>query len=389
MYVEEIFLTDFRNFERVDLKFDPAINIFLGKNAQGKTNILEAIHLAALGKSRAAADFELIRWDCPSALVKLKFFKTEIEHNLAFELTTGKRRKILFDANSIRPRDLVGKLNSVMFSPEDLFMFKNSPVNRRRFLDGEISQASPVYFSDISAYGRLVDQRNNLLKKIREGFARPDDLDLWTEQLAGVAAKIVIKRLNTIYKLNFLANLMQRKISSQVENLTVEYDFHGLEDFDREKFKNIGIDPENLQNFPGEEIVEKAAVLYHEILKARKFSDIKRGSTSLGPHIDDLKFFVNGRELRLFGSQGQMRTVALALKLSELQFLKSETGEYPILLLDDVMSELDSERREQLLIFLRREKIQTLITATDAAYFPSLYFGKIFKVSAGEITETI
>ncbi len=385
MYVEEIFLKDFRNFAELNLKLDPAINIFLGQNAQGKTNILESVHLAALGKSRAASDIELIRWDSPAALMKLKYFKTDLPHDLSFELAAGKRRKILFDGQPLRPKELVGKLNSVMFSPEDLFMFKGSPANRRRFLDAEISQASPVYFSDLSAYNRLTDQRNNLLKKIREGFARPDNLDLWTEQLAGVAAKVTVKRLNTVYKLNILSNLMQRKISSQSENLAVVYDFHGLETADRDALKNIGINAENLQNLTGEKVVKELAELYHRILRERKFSDIKRGSTSLGPHLDDLKVFVNNRELRLYGSQGQMRTAALALKLSELQFLKSETGEYPVLLLDDVMSELDSDRREQLLIFLRREKIQTLITATDAAYFPSIYFGKNFVVKAGTV----
>ncbi len=203
--------------------------------------------------------------------------------------------------------------------------------------------------------------RNALLKKIRDDEAQADELDLWDEQLATAAEKVISKRLTAVFKLNSLANFMQRKISAQSEDLSVVYDLRG---FDSQG--NI-------------------AANFLEGLRARRLKDIQSGSTSFGPHRDDLKFFINGRELKLFGSQGQLRTTALALKLSELQFLKSETGEYPLLLLDDVMSELDSGRREMLLEFLRREEIQTLITATDRAYFPTQTFGKIFSVKAGSL----
>ena len=362
MHVTEIALTDWRNLSAVKLNFVDAINIFLGHNAQGKTNLIEAINFASLGRSRAAKDSELVRWGQSCALLRIKFFRRDIPHELAIEVSTTKRRRILLDANPLKPRELVGKLNSVLFSPEDLFMFKGSPAVRRKFLDGEISQASPVYFANLSRYNRLVDQRNNLLKKIRDGFARANELELWDEQLAEVARKVIVKRLDAVDKLNLLANLMQRKISAYKENLSVVYEMHGLD---------------SAENF---------AENFLAALRERRFIDIKRGATSLGAHLDDLNFFVNGRELKLFGSQGQLRTAALAIKLSELQFLKSETGEYPLLLLDDVMSELDATRREMLLDFLRREKIQTLITATDRAYFPAKNFGKIFFVTAGNVT---
>lgn len=385
MHIAEIFFTDFRNFSELNLTPETAINIFLGRNAQGKTNILEAIYFSSLGRSRAAKDSELIRWEKNSALIRIKFFKADVSHSIAIEISADKRRrKVLLDGGAIQFRGLIGKLNSVMFSPEDLFMFKNSPSVRRKFLDGEISQASPVYFADLSTYNRLADQRNNLLKKIREGLASPANIDLWSEQLANFAAKITLKRLQSVDKLNFLANLMQRKISAQSENLSITYDFHGLEDSDKEILKSIGLNLD-AKNFNQNLNEKNLAEFYHETLKSRKFSDIKRGSTSLGPHLDDLKFFINGKELKLFGSQGQLRTAALALKLSELQFLKSETGEYPILLLDDVMSELDAARREQLLNFLRREKIQTFITATEKEYFPREKFGKYFFVKCGQV----
>ena len=361
MFAAEIFFKDWRNISEINFRPDAAINIFLGRNAQGKTNILEAINFASLLRSRAGKDSELIRWGENAALIRIKFFKAGVSHELAIEIS--ERRRIFLDANPIRPRELVGKLNSVFFSPEDLFLFKGSPVARRKFLDAQISQASPIYFWDLLKYNRIVEQRNILLKKIRDASAKANELELWDEQLAFAAEKLLSKRLTSVRKLNSLANGVQQKISSRNETLSVVYEMRGLDS--------------------QENIAEK----FFELLRAKRADDIKNGSTSRGPHRDDLKFFVNGWELKLFGSQGQLRTVALALKLSELQFLKSETGEYPLLLLDDVMSELDADRREMLLEFLRREQIQTLITATDRAYFPPQSFGKIFFVEAGRLTQ--
>ena len=363
MQVTEISLTDWRNFRALNVKLDAAVNVFLGLNAQGKTNLLEAINFASLCRSRAAKDAELVRWGQSRAFLRIKFFSRDIGHDLAIELSSTKRRRILLDANALKPRELVGRLSSVLFSPEDLFMFKGAPAVRRKFLDAQISQASPVYLAALMRYNRLVDQRNSLLKKIRDGLARADELDLWDEQLAACAEKILVKRLDAVDKLNFLANRIQRAISSNRENLSVVYKMHRLD-----------ASTVNAENF-------------FATLRTRRLADIKRGSTSVGAHLDDLNFFVNGHELKLFGSQGQLRTVALALKLSELQFIKSETGEYPLLLLDDVMSELDATRREMLLEFLRREKIQTLITATDRAYFPPQSFGKFFFVTAGTLAD--
>ncbi|MBQ3726185.1 MAG: DNA replication/repair protein RecF [Selenomonadaceae bacterium] len=363
MHAAEIFLKDWRNISEMNFRPDAAVNIFLGRNAQGKTNILESINFASLLRSRAGKETELIRWGESVALLRIKFFKAGVSHELAIEISAERRRRIFLDANPIRPRELVGKLNSVFFSPEDLFMFKGSPTDRRKFLDAQISQASPVYFMDLLKYNRIVEQRNVLLKKIRDGEFGANELELWDEQLALAAEKILIKRLSSVRKLNDLANAAQEKISARSENLSVVYEMSGL----------------NAE----ENLAEK----FFNLLRAKRADDIRNGTTSKGPHRDDLKFFVNGRELKLFGSQGQLRTASLALKLSELQFLKSETGEYPLLLLDDVMSELDADRREMLTEFLRREKIQTLITATDRAYFPPQSFGKFFSVEAGRLIE--
>lgn len=363
MFAAEISLTDWRNLSSIKFQPDSAINIFLGQNAQGKTNILEAINYASLLRSRAGKESELIHWGKAVALIRIKFFKAGVSHELAIEISQDKRRRILLDANPIRPRELVGKLNSVFFSPEDLFMFKGSPMTRRKFLDAQISQASPVYFMDLLRYNKIIEQRNVLLKKIRDEYTNPNELDLWDTQLAAAADRVLSKRLSSVRTLNQLAQDIHENISAHKETLSVAYEMRGL-------------DSES-------DIAES----FFKLLRLKRDDDIRNGSTSRGPHGDDLKFLINGKELKLYGSQGQLRTAALSLKLSELQFLKSETGEYPLLLLDDVMSELDAERRELLLGFLSREKIQTLITATDRAYFPSKSFGKFFSVKAGSVVE--
>ena len=363
MNITRIYLKDWRNIAEIDFRPDPAINIFLGKNAQGKTNILESINFATLLRSRAGKETELIRWEETSAILRIEYVKAGVSHELAIEISSERKRRIFLDGNAIRPRELIGKLNSVLFSPEDLFMFKSSPMTRRKFLDAQISQAVPIYFMELLKYNKLIEIRNALLKKIRNGSAQVEDLDLWDEQLAAVAEKVISERLAAVDKLNYLANAMQSKISAQAENLSVVYDMRGLDSR------------------------QKIAENFLAMLRARRAKDIQNGSTGSGAHRDDLKFFINDRELKIYGSQGQLRTAALALKLSELKFLKLETEEYPLLLLDDVMSELDSDRRELLLEFLRREEIQTLITATDRAYFPPQNFGEIFFVEAGRLIE--
>jgi DNA replication and repair protein RecF len=213
-------------------------------------------------------------------------------------------------------------------------------------------------------YNRIINQRNNLLKKIRERKAAAELLDSWDEQLAKTAVFIVDKRLEAVKKLGMLANLMHRKLTASKENLGLSYQIAGYE----------GVCPGNLYEW------------YKENIRSGRQTDILRGSTGLGPHRDDIVLKVNGKDLRCFGSQGQQRTGILALKLAEIEFLKSETGEYPVLLLDDVMSELDGQRREQLLSFIR-DKIQTFITATDAALFPTVKIGQYYRVNAGTIVE--
>lgn len=369
MRVNKLVLRQFRNYVNLMLDFTRNINIFIGKNAQGKTNILEAIYICAMGRShRTAVDNELIYWQQQAATVDISFKRQDIDHKLSIHLLSSQNKEILHNGHQIKPRDLIGTINAVMFSPEDLLLIKGSPALRRRFLDIEISQVNRAYYRQMLQYNRIVMQRNNLLKKIRERKATSDLLDSWDDQLATSAAFIASKRQESVRKLAMLANLMHRKITANKESLLLSY---------YQPYFTPGVDDGASNNL---------SEWYRQKIISNREVDILRGSSTVGPHRDDLVLAVNGINLRTFGSQGQQRTGVLALKLAELEFMKSETGEYPLLLLDDVMSELDEIRREQLLLFIR-DKIQTFITATDAKYFPEGNFGQYYSVEKGTVTE--
>ena len=375
MYVTEIFLQNFRNISELRLELSDGINIFLGRNAQGKTNILEAVYFSSVLRSRAAKVQELIQWNNSAAFVRIQFSKADVSQEVSIELTAERnRRRLLVNGDAAKSKDFIGRLNSVMFSPEDLFMLRGAPAGRRQFLDVEISQAAPVYYSNLSSYNRIVTQRNRLLKKICEGLVRRPYLTVWNEQLAEYAARVSLYRIIAVYRLNNLANEIYKNISAQNENFSVEY-----------KFKNADFDVP-LEDFYSSTFRKNLLMWYYQNIVERSSRDIERGNTSIGPHLDDLNFFINNRELKSYASQGQLRTAALALKLSELEFLKTARGEYPVLLLDDVMSELDAERRTQLLEFLKQRKIQTIITAAEEKYFPAENLGKMFEVNAGTVT---
>lgn len=374
MHVTEIFLKDFRNFSELRLNLGEGINIFLGRNAQGKTNILEAVYFGSVLRSRAAKMTDLISWNSGAAFIKISFSKADVSQEVAVELIAEKKsRKLLVNGEVVRSKSFVGRLNAVMFSPEDLFLFKGSPAGRRQFLNAEISQASPAYYGNLVAYNHVVTQRNNLLKKIRAGLIRRSSLETWNEHLARYAAKITAERLIAVDTLNDFSRIIHKKISARNEKLSIKYYLNYL-DFDITK-----------ENFYSEEFKYKLFDWYKKIILEKSVRDIERGNTNLGPHLDDLKFFIDDREIKLYASQGQLRTAALSLKLAELEFLKSARGEYPVLLLDDVMSELDANRREKLINFLRIQKIQTIITATEKKYFPEQNFGKTFEVIDGEV----
>lgn len=365
MRVNKLILRSFRNYNSLTLDFDANVNVFIGENAQGKTNILEAIYLGAMGRShRTAADDDLINWDHDSCSVDIFFTRQGTPNKLGFRFNKDRSKEILYNDFAIKPKEVIGSFNTVLFSPEDLWLVKGMPALRRRFLDIEISQASPAYYHQLLQYNRIVAQRNNLLKKIRERKTDREMLSSWDEQLAKAAVYIVQKRYDALKKLGMLANLMHRKLTANKENLTLSYQLSGC----------------------GTEFPESLYQWFCAELTKLRDVDIIKGSTSIGPHRDDIILKVNGKDLRNFGSQGQQRTGILALKLAELEFLKSEKGEYPVLLLDDVMSELDGRRREHLLSFIR-DRIQTFITATDINLFPDGKVERYYRVSSGQIAE--
>ena len=371
MQITELTLRSYRSYETLHLAFDPGVQIFLGANAQGKTNIIEALYYAAFGRShRTSSDAELIRMGADGAHIALSFRRHDVPGALSFTFARGARRRIEYAGESLRQRDLVGILPMVLFSPEDLFLVKGAPALRRRYLDAELSQASPAYYGELLRYTRILKQRNAVLKDIRERLAAPDDLLPWDAQLAKSAAYIVTRRTSAVAQLGALSARVQSVLAAG-EELTLVYDIAGAA-------------PESGAK---DDMTEQLYLWYNKMLREGRARDIARAATGVGPHLDDLVLRVGGMNLRSFGSQGQQRTGALALKLAELFYLQENVGEAPILLLDDVMSELDADRRRALLDFIRHENIQTFITATDAAYFPAERMGTYRYVEAGKVRD--
>ena len=371
MQITELTLRSYRSYETLHLAFDPGVQIFLGANAQGKTNIIEALYYAAFGRShRTSSDAELIRVGEDGAHIALSFRRHDVPGALSFTFARGARRRIEYAGESLRQRDLVGILPMVLFSPEDLFLVKGAPALRRRYLDAELSQASPAYYGELLRYTRILKQRNAVLKDIRERLASPDDLLPWDAQLAKSAAYIVTRRTLAVAQLGALSARVQSVLAAG-EELTLVYDIAGAA-------------PESGAK---DDMTERLYLWYNKMLREGRARDIARAATGVGPHLDDLVLRVGGMNLRSFGSQGQQRTGALALKLAELFYLQENVGEAPILLLDDVMSELDADRRRALLDFIRHENIQTFITATDAAYFPAERMGTYRYVEAGKVRD--
>ena len=364
MYIKSLRLINFRNHGDTVISFDPKLNIFYGNNAQGKTNIIEAIFYAAVGKShRAGNDSETVRLGFADGHTQLNFSRFDIDQTVEFDFFTDKRRRIRLNSHSVAMKDLIGTFTAVLFSPEDLSLVKGSPSLRRKFLDREISQADKTYYQNLLSFNKILAQRNALLKAIRDKKTVVAALYPWNEQFAEYAAKIASKRLQSIERINHFTSMAAESLSGQKENISLAYKIEG-----HEKKEDSDL-----------------FLWYNKTLAAQQTADIMRGSTGIGPQHDDLDIYINDISLKSFGSQGQQRTAVLALKLSELEFIKEEKGEYPVLLLDDVMSELDEGRRKELLIFLLNKKIQTVITATDKNYFPADSPGIFRRVEKGAI----
>ncbi|MBB6731700.1 DNA replication/repair protein RecF [Cohnella zeiphila] len=347
MQLKSLELHGYRNYEKLELATGAGVNILIGPNAQGKTNLLEAIHVLALTKShRTSKDKELIGWNQPSARLKAELERKVGPVTVELLLSPqGKKAKV----NGLEQRKLsgfVGTVNVVLFAPEDLDIVKGSPGIRRRFMDMEIGQVHPGYLFDLQQYQRIMQQRNNYLKATDYSRASREMMEVWDEQLTASGVKMMQRRQNFIVKLQRWAEKIHEGITAGTERLTVEYrpSFGGGPDAAWEDQSSL------FQQF------------MLKLTQGRE-QEFRRGTTLVGPHRDDLAFAINGKDVQSFGSQGQQRTTALSLKLAELELMREEIGEYPLLLLDDVLSELDQQRQTQL-IETFQSRVQTFITTT-------------------------
>ncbi len=356
MYIKELSLQDFRSYSNLDILLDNGINIFRGDNAQGKTNILESIYLCATARShRTHKEKEIIRWNQECAHVKLKVQKKHVEDTIDFHLSQKSKSALINKLPIGRLGELFGALNIVMFSPEDLQLIKNSPKERRRFLDIELCQIDKMYYYALRQYSKVLKQRNLVLKDFRNQRDY-SMLDIWDMQLEEYGKSIIEKRAAFIDELNNIAREIHSDISGKKEKLEIIY----MPSIEAHDFKD-------------------------KMIKYRE-KDILYQTTSIGPHRDDLKFLINDMEVKTYGSQGQQRTVVLAMKLAELKIMKKYIGEDPVLLLDDVLSELDEKRQADL--FKYTENTQTLITCTgiEQSVWNTQKIGKLYNVTKGKIT---
>ena len=353
MYIKNIKLKNFRNYKEEEISLDKNINIFYGENAQGKTNILESIFLCSLGKSfRARKDNEMIKLGENNSLVEINFEKSDRKGSIKIELN-NKKNIYLNNIKIKRLSELLGNLNIVIFTPDDINILKGGPQNRRKFLDIMISQLRPNYIHILSNYSKTIEQRNNYLRQIREENKSENMLDIWDEKLADYAIKIYEYRNEFIKKLKEKIDEIHNNITNNKEKIKIEY------------ITNC----ENKENFL-------------KLLKERRKLDIIKGYTTKGIHRDDFIIYINNKEINIYGSQGQNRTAMLSLKLAELQVIYDEIGEYPILLLDDFMSELDKERRKNFLENI--SNTQVIITGTEKLELENLNYLE-YNVSDGKI----
>ena len=355
MWISKIKLNNFRNYENQEIELNDGINLFYGENAQGKTNIIESIFLCSVGKSfRARKDQELIKFNEQKAFVEIDFNKSDRSGKIKIEI--GNRKNIY--ANGIKLKklsELLGNINVVIFTPDDIDILKGGPQKRRKFLDVMISQLKPNYMYILNLYLKTLEQRNNYLRQIKQENKDENMLDIWDEKLVEYGTKICEYRLEFINKIKNKIQDIHYKITNNKEKIEIKYISNCM----------------NRQE-------------YLKLLKQRRKLDIIKGFTTKGIHRDDFEMYINNNLINTYGSQGQHRTAILSLKLSELNVVYEEIGEYPILLLDDFMSELDEQRKKNFLENIRNA--QVIITCTEKIDMDNLnYFS--YNIQGGKIVK--
>lgn len=368
MRLDELKLHNFRNYSQADVHFAPGINVLIGNNAQGKTNLLEAVYVLALARShRTHNNRDLINWKHDTAqikgLIKKKLGNLHLELDLSRH---GKRAKVNY-IRQARLSSYVGQLNVVLFSPDDLSIVKGAPMIRRHFMNTEFSQMSNKYMYNVAQYKDILQQRNHYLKSLH--YHHSSDLvylSVLSDQLAGFGAEIIFQRIQLLNRLEKWSQKIDREISLATEHMQLKYE--------------TALKPDQMGSV--KEIYGNLKQLYADA----RGREIRTGTTALGPHRDDLRFIINGKDVQTFGSQGQQRTSALSIKLAEIDLMREVTGEYPILLLDDVLSELDDKRQTHLLRAIQ-DKVQTFITTTNLSGIARnlIHDPKIFRIDHGTI----
>lgn len=358
MIIKSLELENFRNYGTLSIEFDSGTNILYGDNAQGKTNILEAVYMSATTKShKGSRDKDIVNFAADEAHIRTYVIKDGLENRVDMHLRKSKSKGIAINGQKIKKAaDLLGLLNVVFFSPEDLSIIKNGPAERRRFVDMELCQLDSFYLYNLNNYNKIVNQRNKLLKELFFNPELKDTLFIWDSQLVSYGSKIIERRKKFVSQLNEIIYDIHLKLSGGKEELKIIYEPDVLmEDFEAK-------------------------------LKICQEKDVKTKQTSIGPHRDDFSFMAGNIDIRKFGSQGQQRTAALSLKLAEIELVKKITKDIPLLLLDDVLSELDSSRQNYLLNSIGN--IQTIITCTGLEEFVNNRFeiNKVFQVSDAKVT---
>ncbi len=365
MYIKTVDLHKYRNYDSLHIELSDGCNIFYGKNAQGKTNIIEAIFLCAVGRShRTPKDVELIKIEEDIYRVDLDVSKTGEDTNISvcFDNQVGKKYKV----NEIplkRTSELIGNINAVIFSPEEIMMIKQGPSERRRFTNMTISQIKPLYYKTLQKYLHVVKQRNAILKKMFLGMEDGKELMVWNDVLASVGAQIMAERRDFVKRMSVKLTNNHMKLSDGKEKLEIVY---------RPSF--------NIDDCNSTAEIKKKFI---KVLEESATREKQRAMTLFGPQRDDYEFIINGISLKHYGSQGQQRTAILALKISEVEIMHEETDEMPVLLLDDVKSELDENRQE--ILFNTIKNIQTIITCTEKETFNYDGNTKVFHVDNGTI----
>jgi DNA replication and repair protein RecF len=400
MHLAHLSLTNFRNYVRSELDFSASITVVQGANAQGKTNLLEAVHYVATSQSpRTRSDRELINWLAneehpPFARLEARVEGSETLREVSIVLLSdGERLQKEIRINGVKRRalDLIGQMKVVLFMPEDIDLIAGSPDARRRYLDAAISQLDRRYARSLLEYDRVLVQRNSLLRQLRDHHGHPRQLEFWDERLIHQGSEIVGTRVASVARLHELLQDIHPCLTGGEERLHLLYrsslpleGANGLL-----AYRQLPLDtPSPQEPTRGANGPSQAGIkaVFHQQLQDRQGEEIERGMTLIGPHRDDLRFLVGGVDMCTYGSRGQQRTIAISLKLAELELIRSETGEEPILLLDDVMSELDEDRRQYLMDAVHGDQ-QAIITTTDLDSFAPEFLRQatVWRVQEGRI----